>query len=401
MRRPLRARTLAIAVATVALAALPHAAAPAGAQSAERAPKRPRLKEGVDTNSAASYYLDALGGIARTPARAADGFYWAARIEPALGDAYYARWVALLLTNRQQLVRYVFGDPAVTQSKQQRKADLLYFKALLRDPFFAPRLDKHITDEVITLLTGGDLTQMPRISGDPLMSAWRAFEQGRYEEAARHYARAIKQYPKDYWLRERRARALFLSQQYDSTVAELERLLAVQRTLDAKKLVYVYESKAMTEFRIGWTQARLGNLPAARDAYGRALVEDLAFYRAHEALGDVALAQGDTAVALQEYDQAAQLHGGDAVLREKYALLLARQQRAEDAAAQLRGAIAAEPHYARPYLYLARVLEFQGQMEAVDLYRAFIARANRDDNQLEPAKQQLAEFEAFVALKKQ
>ena len=402
MRSPLRARALAVALATAALAAAALSpTAPAGAQSAERAPKRPRLKEGSDTNSAGAYYFDALGSINRAPARAADGFYWAARIEPTLGDASYARWVALLLANKPNLLRYYFGDPAVTQSKQQRRADSLYLRALLRDPFFAPRLDKHVTDEVIYQLTDGDPTQVSMASADPRVNAWRAYEQGRFAEAARYYAAAVKAHPKQHWLRQQRARALFLSQQYDSTVAELERLLEIQRTLDAKKLVYIYESKAMTEFQIGWTQARLGNLPAAREAYGRALVEDLAFYRAHEALGDVALAQGDTAVALQEYDQAVQIHGADAVLREKYALLLVRQQRADDAAAQFRGAIEAEPYYARPYLYLARILELQEKPEALDMYRAFIARANRDDGQLERAKQQLAEFEVFVALKKQ
>jgi Tfp pilus assembly protein PilF len=67
---------------------------------------------------------------------------------------------------------------------------------------------------------------------------------------------------------------------------------------------------------------------------------------------------------------------------------LAAHARLDDAAAALRRAIAAEPYYCRPYLYLARLLEVQGKnAEAAEQYRAYVARAPQGGDGVENARE--------------
>ena len=367
-------------------------AAPLGAQSKDE-PRRPKLPEGADSNSAIVYHQFGLAALRNRPATAADAFYWAARLEPTTGSVQYARYIAMLIQDRRTAARYYFGDEGLTRSKQIRRIDSLAYRAFLRDPFLPRQLSTYLTAEAIHYVTDGEYTVIPPSIAMqyPEISARQAMERGNYAGAVEWYARAIKRHPKAYWLHDERADALFHTRQYDSAVSELQIVLAEQRKREAKNLVYAYESKAFTEFRIGWALAHKGDLPGAREAYGRALVEDISFWRAHEALADVALAQGDSAMALQELDLAAQIATTDAPILEKYAVALAAAGRLDDAAAALRRAIAAEPHYCRPYLYLARLLEIQGKNgEAAEQYRAFVARAPRDGDGVANAREKAA-----------
>lgn len=370
-------------------------AAPLRAQSAE--PKRPKLPEGADSNSAATYHQFGLASMHNRPGLAADAFYWAGRLEPTAASALYARYIAMLIQDRRTAARYYFGDESLTRSKEIKRIDSLAYRAFLLDPFLPRQLYAHLTAEAIYYVTDGEASVIPpSVAREyPQIMARQAYERGAYADAAAAFARAIKRYPKWYWLHDERADALFLDHQYDSAVSELQVVLAEQRKRDAKKLVYAYESKAFTEFKIGWALAHKGDLDATREAYGRALTEDISFWRAHEALADVALAQGDSAVALQELDLAAQIATAEATLQEKYAVMLAAHGRLDDAGAALRKAIAAEPHYPRPYLFLARLLEIQDKKaEAAEQYRAFVVRAPQNAAGIEDARQKAATLSA-------
>jgi Tfp pilus assembly protein PilF len=389
-----RALRLASAAATLCVASLlPLCAAPLSAQSREKAPKRPQLPAGRDTNSGFAYYLYGKSELAKNPSRAADAFYWASRLQPGIAELLYSRRIALLRSDRRRLVRYFFGE--LERDREIQRIDSLQYWALLRNPFLDQQLDGTLIDDFFFELTG-EATPIQPMS-DPRMAAWMAQRNGNLALASAKYAQAIAKYPKQPSLRGERARVLYLLGQFDSVVVELTRMRDALAAEDAKKLVRVYDSRAMVEYRLGRTHARMGNLPAAREAYGRALAEDLAFYMGHVALADLAMAQGDTATALSELDLAVQLKEDDGELRHRYGTLLAVSGKMAEAVPHFRKAIELEPYYAPSHLYLARVLEAQMNVEAIEFYKSYIARAEQSDPQLAAARTQLADLEAWAA----
>jgi tetratricopeptide (TPR) repeat protein len=74
--------------------------------------------------------------------------------------------------------------------------------------------------------------------------------------------------------------------------------------------VVFYEPKAMAEYTIGYIYFVMNRRDEARAAFGRALTEDLSFYPAHVALGEIARVSRDSATALQELQLAAELSSG-------------------------------------------------------------------------------------------
>src|SRR5207237_8276038 len=111
--------------------------------------------------------------------------------------------------------------------------------------------------------------------------------------------------------------------QPDSALSELTQAVDELRKTDKKDLVYVYESKALVEHSIGLVQQRLGDKAAAKEAFGRALQEDLSYFPAHVQLGYIALEAKDTTTALSEMDLAVQIRADDAPLRSLYGYTLA------------------------------------------------------------------------------
>jgi Tfp pilus assembly protein PilF len=135
------------------------------------------------------------------------------------------------------------------------------------------------------------------------------------------------------------------------------------------------------------------NLAAAREAYGRALQENLSYYPAHTRLGLVALIAGDTATALSELDLSVQLAPQEITARVTYGTLLARVGRTDEATAQLRQAAELEPYYALPQYLLGRVAEArQERVPAVAAYRAFLARASQRDQRRAEVVQRIADL---------
>ena len=379
-------------------AAILLAAAPLQAQlliGKEKEPRRPQLPAGADTNSALTYYYHGTTILENDAARAADAFYWAARLDPSLSDPFYGRRIALHMKDKRHMVRYVFGNRATLRAKEVRQIDSLQYHALLRNPFLYTKLDRVMLQAAIDEITR-EMGEPPAFlradATDPGWSGWLAYTRAEYPKALEWYAKAIKKEPKAFGYHGARARAFYQMTQFDSAIVEQKQLIEKARKEDKDKLVYVYDSKAMFEYGLGKLYQAIDSLQAAKEAYGRALTEDLSFYMAHAALAGVHLAQGDTAGALQEYDLAVQLQGNDASLRTSYGYVLAAAGKAEEAIPHFRKAIELEPYFAPPYFFLGRMLESQGKPEALEVYEKFIARARADDGRRDVAKKVLEEF---------
>jgi tetratricopeptide (TPR) repeat protein len=214
----------------------------------------------------------------------------------------------------------------------------------------------------------------------PSMRAWRAYTNGAFPEALRLYAEAIKQAKYKAGLRTDRGRLFFQIGNADSALVELTQAIEEMRKEDAKDLVYVYESKALMEQSIAMAQLRLGNTEAAREAFGRALQEDMAYFPAHMQLGYLALDSKDTATAVSEMDLAVQIRGDDPGLRYTYGFILGMIGKHKEAEEQLRKAAELNPAYAAPHYGLGKVLDAQQRSaDALQEYRTFLALAARSD----------------------
>ena len=408
MFRPFAAaasRSAALVLLTLAPGATLHAQ---GAKQ-EKVPPRPRFTIVRDSNSAASYYYHGMQVLARHPSEAADAFYWASRLEPEWADPIYARRVALLMRDERALVEYVMEG---RRNNEQRRADSLQYRALLLDPFLYRKLDKEMLDRAINSYLqqrdrdAGGTGTMPvflRASDfardNPRLAGWIAYSDGQFADALRYFDAALKRSPKSYDIHSERADALYLVAQYDSTLRALDAMLGEMRKIDQKKLLSFYDSKAFVEYQSGKVHVARGDLAQARDAFGRALTEDLSFYMAHAALSGVALAQNDTATAIQEFDLAVQLNGDDPGLRYEYGAMLFVTRKYDAAAEQFRKAIELDPDYAKPYFPLAYIQDGNGRdAEALQYYDGYVRRAPTSDGaRLEEARTRLAELRASAA----
>jgi tetratricopeptide (TPR) repeat protein len=368
------------------------------AQKDKKIPKRPQLAAGADTNSWSAYYFHGLTRIEDDPKQAEAAFYWAARLEPTTAEPLYARWAAFWAQDAVRLMRYYLGQRSVVESREVVAIDSLYERALLRDPFLHRSLEKRIWEKAYRDLT--DEVYLDGPTADPYDRGWRAYMRGEMGRAATEFGKALQKKPDRTQARIYLARALFFMAEYDSAAAELSRVVEDMRKKEIKKLVYFYQSKAHFEYSIGITHLKAGHLDQAKEAFGRALTEDLSFFMAHARLAEVALATGDTAIALQEHEQAVQLRDDDPYPHFAYARALMQAAKYEEAATHLRRTIELEPYFATPYVNLGVALEMRGQYpDAVASYKAFLARAPRAmEQQITLAKQRIQELDGMPAL---
>jgi len=361
------------------------------AQKTKEIPKRPPLAAG-DTNDAHDYYEAGLLSLRRDPQLAADAFYWSARLDPLNADAFYARRVALLLTQPRRLELYWEGDKGTLRNAEVKAIDSLYLYSLTLNPFFYEKLERSLQDAVIqqivhreTATSGGageleyEINQYLATAGWG-EKAFRAYSDGDFTQALDSYAKAIKQASHKYYYRQMRGRLFFQLGHADSALTELKLALEEMRKRDQKDLVYVYQSKALLEQSIGMAYESLGDKAAAKEAYARALQEDLAYSPAHVRLAYMALEAKDTATAVSEFDLAVQLRPNDAGLRHLYGSLLVQANKAADAEPELRKAIELNPDYAGSYHALGLAYEQLGKpADAVTQYREFLARSSKRD----------------------
>ena len=391
----MRLRSLVVIIA-VAAAVAP---APLAAQKSKKEIKRPKLDAAVDTNDWQAYYQYGMAAINLHPDRAANAFYWASRLNPARAEPYYGQWVATWMTKPETLREYWSGTDFVVNSGEAQKIDTLVYEATIRNPLLHRGMRRLLIAAVYDAQVGRGNWNW---SDDPEDAAWLDYTEGRFEKAAAGWGAVLAKNPKRYALHEQRAYAFASMQQLDSAIVSMTHLIEELDKRDRKKLNRFYESKAIYLYGIGIMNARAGNYDAAREAFGRALTEDLSMYMAHGALGGMALAQGDSATAIAEYDQAVQINGVDPVLLNDFGLLLLRSNRVEDAATVLGRSVEEDPWFAAPRYFHGVALDRLGRTaEAVAEYREFIARAPRTaGTQIALAQKRIAELGSAPAEKK-
>jgi tetratricopeptide (TPR) repeat protein len=377
------------------LALLALSAAPASAQRRGEAPRRPALGAAADSNDARAYMALAERMLGNNPRQAADAFYWAYQLDPTSSDALYGRYTAQLLASPTTLIDYWEGNWRVVRSREVQAIDSLYFRALTMNPFLYRQYQSHIFQSYMRTSARRELDRTYGAAGvsegeiqgwinnnlqfgPALWRAEEAYGQGRFFEAERFYDEAIRDARRSRSrVRADRARMLAHQNMNDRAMADFSQSITEMRTEDERELVYLYQSKALLEHSIGSLYERMGNAGAAREAYGRALTEDLAFYPAHVRLGLMALATGDTTAAVSELALASQVATEPHVLYT-YAAVLAQTGQLDAAGPALQRVMEAAPHWADPYFVLGAVRDGQGDIAgARAAYEGFLARAAR------------------------
>ncbi|HJR66996.1 MAG TPA: tetratricopeptide repeat protein [Gemmatimonadaceae bacterium] len=357
---------------------------PLPAQSSWVAPPRPVLPAEADTNDARAYFLFGTIMIGARPDTAAAAFYWATQLDPWDADAYYARAVALLRTLMEPLP----GTSILAAKRQLREQEAQVIDSLHRaaydlDPFIHRRFD-HLV---------GPPLQFLRCEGvrDMRASAMCFLHKSDYARALRGFGEALKRTPKEIELHYLRAQMFFRLRHFDSAATEL-RILADSMEGRQTKKAMLYISRAAVFYAQGMAYTQHRDTAKAREAFERALVEDLSFHMASVRLAGHALATGDTTAALTHLAHAVDLRPADARLRVYYGSTLASANRAHEAAEQLMRAIDANRHYAPAYLHLGRVLERTDVERAVTSYEMYLARAARGDSTRVWTEQRLNSF---------
>jgi tetratricopeptide (TPR) repeat protein len=381
--------------------------ASASAQLREAPPLRPDLPAGADTNSPTVYYDFGVQKLRTDPAVSAAAFYWAGRLNPEAAAYPYARRVALMLTDPRRMLDYFRGDRRVIRSPQVQAMDSLLLRALQMDPFLHPGLDDILLLEWIK----ADWAQYIRLTGDwadentmrqiveevswrdPSLAASLANSRGRFTEALDYWGRQARRSRHNARLRVLRARAFYLTGNYDSARTEMQSALDMARRRDADSISFFYESKSAWEYSLGQVLERLGDVTGAREAFERSLIEDLSYYPAHVQLGMLHIGRADTAAALREFERAVISREEEYLPRVTYAYFLANSGRPDSAAVQLRRAIELEPWAAPPRLMLGAVLDRKGDAAgALAAFEGFIAQAPRNDQDLASARARVAQL---------
>jgi tetratricopeptide (TPR) repeat protein len=334
---------------------------------AQAEPRRPTLKAPADTNDWVPYFDLGVEQLRRHPLDAAASFYWASRLAPDRAEPLYARWVAFWMRDQDRWIGYLRDQKEVLRLPEVIQADSLRYRAYLLNPFVHQGLSILLYD------------QLPgRFRTDAATKGWIAYSAGELATAATLLGEAIaSDSVKNRWARQMRAGTLVSLGQVDAALAEMQALLRQLRQGDSA-LVHSYESRELVLYAIGLLHASRGRIAQAREAYGQALVENLAFTPAHRALAALASHRGDPATAVSELAQAVELDGKDPLLRYEYGDALLASGKAAEAVAQLRQAVQTEPWWADPYYSLGKALEVTGPPDqAVAAYRMFVARAPR------------------------
>jgi tetratricopeptide (TPR) repeat protein len=403
-----RTATHLVRIAAVAICSV-LAAIPADAQR-----QVPRPKGAVaDTNDAQAYFDYGLTVFEAEPNAAAAAFYWASRLNPGMADAFYARRLATIMADPGLRRMYIEGGKRARESKQLRALDSLYLRSLKLNPLLYRRLDRRLITAHIVDGTQRELRQSGRDvskseidyaieswlrDAGPEFRGWIAYGDGRFPAALSHYAAAAKAAKFKAGIRIERARIFGMTGQLDSAITEFNLALTEMRSRDTKDLVFFYDSKALFEHTIATLLEQKDDVSGAREAYGKALQEDLSFYPAHQRLGMLALSTGDTATALSELDLAVQIAGDEPFLRYVYGFALASLGKFPEAKEHLTKANELEPYFALPYVVLGQVSERLGDGKAAQAaYSAFLAKSSLKDTQRQFASSRLKEINEILS----
>jgi tetratricopeptide (TPR) repeat protein len=381
--------------------------------SAQDRPPRPALPAGADTNDAQAYYTLGISDLERKPDKAAVAFYWAALLNPTWADPYYGQWAARHLQDPDRYIDYLRKDKRTIQSREVMQIDSLYLRALSLNPFLFPKFELQMLDAVTTdvadriatrsfgriSVTDAKMQMNAALFSNPMMIAAREYYQGQFTDALRDYALALSRTNNKTaigTIRSSRGRIFFQIDNPDSALVELTSAIELMRASEKKDLVFLYQSRALTEQALGLVYRRLDRIAEARESFGRALLEDLSYYPAHVQLAMIALDSKQPDVAANEMDLAVQIKSDDAALRFLYGFTLGMIAKPKDAETQLRKAIELDPYYSAPYELLAEALEAQQRPgDALKEYRRFLAIAAMTDPRRASAGQRAQELAAL------
>jgi tetratricopeptide (TPR) repeat protein len=307
------------------------------------------------------------------------------------------------------LRRVMEGNRRTMESDEVRRLDSLQFRALMLSPFLFRKLDRPMFVTYIRNSVSGigrqdaspeleyAIDTYLRTAGSS-MRGWLAYSDGNYDAALRNYADAMGNARDKAPLRLDRARIFGLKGQVDSATAEFNKALEEMRKKDQKDLVIFYNSKALVEYSIGVLLEGADNTQGAREAYGRALQEDLSYYPAHMRLGLLSLGLKDTTTAMSEMALAVDIAPAEPHIRYVNGFVLIACARYVEAEKELKKAVELEPYYAMPYLRLGQVYEQLGKgKEAADAFEGFLARASAFHPERAFAQEKLTEIKDFLA----
>jgi len=394
-------RLVVLASFALCATALPSLARPLGAQRLGRAEPRPKLRDVTDTNDAQAYFSAGVASFRNDPQYAGQAFYWAARIDPSWGDPLYARRAALLAQKQNLLNMLMSGNSRRSRNKDLQALDSLQARALMLNPFMFRRLDEqlfmqYLTDGNRNVNLAFELSSY-MMQAPPATRGWYAYSLGQFDKALRAYAEALTREREKAWLHLERARIFGMRNDVDAAVEAFGLALQELRTKDDKSLVVLYDSKAQAEFSTAVLLEGAGKVDEARDAYGRALQEDLAYYPAHMRLGLLALGQKDTTAALSELALAAQIASGEPFIRYMNGYVLGAAKHTDEAIVELQKAIELEPYYALPNLVLGAQYEAQSKgPEALAAYQRFLATASARDPQRKYAEARVEDIKEYL-----
>lgn len=202
------------------------------------------------------------------------------------------------------------------------------------------------------------------MSSDPIQTATRLFEAGRFGEAAQLCERVLA-------MRPTHAPALSLAGlialrggDYDAAL----RRLSLAASVDARN--------ANHHFNVGEALSALGRLPDAVEAYRRALRLNPKHAAAENGLGFTLQAMGDMPAALAAFTRAASLDRRAPAIQINLGAALQAVGRTAEAIAALRQAVALAPGMADAHYNLGRALAASGELEAAAAcYGDALARA--------------------------
>ena len=343
--------------------------------------ERPKVPKDADPNDWGAYFDIGVAKLERRPDAAADAFYWASRLNPSRAEPLFARWVSFWAKDAERYVRYLEDDEEVLRDPKVVQAEYLRALALARNPF----VHQGLVMVIYNALRG-------RFREDVIMTAWIYYGRADLPHALERFATAISRDPKKYgYAHFVRASAFVNLSQYDSAAAEIDVLLKQLRAEDEKTVRQEYQSKEMLEYALALLLLLQNQKSAAREAFGRSIVENASFFAAHAMLGEMAIMERDTATALLEYGTAMQIDSSDVMVRIGYGKTLMASRRAAEAAIQFRKAVDLEPYYAESYYLLASALEASGSnIAAADAYRQFLNATTKGDFRRERAQEKIA-----------
>ena len=340
----------------------------------------PALPPGADPNDWEAYFDLGVRLLAVRARDAEAAFARAAQLRPDRAEPLFGAWVAFHGRDHERFARYLRDDERTLRDPAVLRADAARALAFWRNPF------------VHQGLIVGVMDQLPgRWNEDLETRGWLALARADLPRATDLFGQVVRRSPdRNGWLRFVRASAFVNGGRPDSALAELTALLAQRRAADERRTVGRYEPKAMLEYASGLLHLQGRRSEAAREAFGRALVEDAAYAPAHAMLGAMAQAAGDSTAALLELGTATQLAPDDPVFHLWHADALERAGRPGEAAIALRRATALAPRWPDPHRRLALVLARAGDAAgARDANAAFLARAPRRDPSRGAAEQEM------------